>query len=240
MKQCSDSFAWARENLGEAPDGSIFLADELTKARGRQGRVWANYPGQLSVTFVVKPHHLSSIPKEDLQMRLNQLGMAISLGICQPLTAYGVKLKWPNDFFLNGKKCGGMLMQGVWLEGALQGMIVGFSLNVNNIFNPDDQLFGSATSIAQEYGQTNLRDLYKAMLISLDSYYALWRQAQWATLYQQWRSAQAFTGKKVTVHRHDGVVLEGTMQQVLPNGDMLMLAKGKLEVISFATVGYWG
>lgn len=240
MGQCPDSFHWARQHLSQAPDGAVFLADQLTQARGRQGRVWANYPGQLSVTLILKPKDISGIPKEELQIRLSQLSMAISLGICNPLAVYGVKLKWPNDFFLNGKKLGGMLMQGVWTEGILEGIIVGFSLNINNIFSPEDDLFAIATSIAQEHGQISLRDLYKAILASLDEYYVLWSQGQWAALYQQWRGLQIFIGKKVVVHHHDGRVLEGTMQQVLPNGDMLMLSGGKLEVVSFATVGYWG
>lgn len=239
-KLCADSLQWAREHLAEAPDGAVFLADELTEARGRQGRAWSIFHGQLTVTFILKPEHLSSIPKDELQIRLNQLNMAISLGICQPLAGYGVKLKWPNDFFLNGKKCGGMLVQGVWLEEVLHGIIVGFSLNVNNVFTSDDPLFGQATSIAQNHEEISIRDVYKAILASLDGYYALWRQAEWATLYQEWRKLQIFIGKKVSVHRHDGVVLEGTMQQVLPNGDMLMLVNGKLEVISCTTVGYWG
>ena len=240
MGQCADSLRWAREYLTEAPDGSVFLADQLTQARGRQGRVWANYPGQLSVTIVLKPKNISSIPKEELQIRLNQLSMAISLGICKPLVGYGVKLKWPNDFFLNGKKLGGMLMQGVWTEGNLEGIIVGFSLNINNTFSIDNDLFALATSIAHEHGQISLRDLYKAILASLDDYYASWNQGQWATIYQQWRGLQAFIGKKVLVHHHDGCIRGGIMQQVLPNGDMLMLSSGKLEVISFTTVGYWG
>lgn len=239
-KQCADSMQWARENIETAPDGAVFLADELTQARGRQGRTWSIYPGQLSVTIVLKPPLLVTLHKDELQIRLNQLNMAISLGICGPLADYGVKLKWPNDFFINDKKCGGMLMQGMWSEGALQGIIVGFSLNVNNVFAPDDELAALATSIAQERGEISIRDLYKAILVSLDGYYTLWNQTAWATLYQHWRALQTFMGKKVTVHRHDGSILEGVMQQVLPNGDMLMLAGGKLEVLSFATVGAWG
>jgi len=40
--------------------------------------------------------------------------MAIALGILEPLKKYGATLKWPNDFIINHKKVGGMLMQLVW------------------------------------------------------------------------------------------------------------------------------
>jgi len=53
-KSIGDSMAWAKQHLQEASDGSVFLADQLTQAKGRQGRVWMVHPDQLIVTFVLK------------------------------------------------------------------------------------------------------------------------------------------------------------------------------------------
>lgn len=238
-KESADSFQWVRDNLTQAPNGSIFIADKLTKARGRQGREWINYSGQLTVTILFKPRLFESIHPDDLSTRLNQLSMAISIGICRPLQAYGVHLKWPNDFFLNGKKCGGMLAQAVWNDQIIQGIIAGFSININNTFSSDDPLYPIATSIAQGYGQINMRQLYLSIVQELDSCYSLWNDAKWKELFNHWKGLQGFIGKLVTVHQHDGTVREGIMQQVLPSGDMLLLVGGKLEVFPFHQVGNW-
>ena len=115
-KVCADSMLWAKEHLADAPDGAVFLADELSKARGRSGRIWVCAPGQLAVTILLKPANFKTISHDNLGVRLNQLNMALSLGILAPLKEYGLGLKWPNDFIseANNKKVGGMLMSVIW------------------------------------------------------------------------------------------------------------------------------
>ena len=46
---------WAKREFDRVDDGTVFLVDHHSVARGRQGREWKLYPGQLLVTFVVKP-----------------------------------------------------------------------------------------------------------------------------------------------------------------------------------------
>jgi len=102
--RCYNSIEWAKNEIDKAPDGAIFIADEHEYTRGRQGRIWKNYPGQLFITILLKPENLKDIEQQDLSVRLNQLSMALCLGILEPLKAYGVSLKWPNDFIFKEKK----------------------------------------------------------------------------------------------------------------------------------------
>src|SRR5580700_4599408 len=99
-KTCTNSMTWAKNNIASAPDGSVFLADQLEVAQGRQGRTWGIRPGQLLITIVLKPEILALLSPEDLPIRLNQLNMALALGILDPIKEYGTKLKWPNDFVI--------------------------------------------------------------------------------------------------------------------------------------------
>ena len=251
--QCADSMAWAKQNMATAPDGAVFLADKLTQAKGRGDRVWKIYDGQLNVTILLKPKILHGLSSEDLPIRINQLNMAVSLGIydaiCHPELDSGSKfcsvsekfkegngccvgIKWPNDFVIqNGanptdvyKKAGGVLFQLVWEGGIPVGIVCGFAINVNNIFDKSDELFDIATSLAFVSGSNvEMRPLYKNLLISINNYYKKWLTGNFDEIYKLWRKAQLYLGKSIKIHQKDGVIITGTMMQVLPNGDMLLI-----------------
>jgi BirA family biotin operon repressor/biotin-[acetyl-CoA-carboxylase] ligase len=224
--------AWAKEHLADAPDGSVFIADTLQEAQGRQGRIWQLAPGQLQITIMLKPHILASLSKEDLPIRLNQLNMALALGILEPLKKYNTGLKWPNDFIINNKKIAGMLIHLVWLNNLPAGIILGFAINVNNTFDPSDELYSIATSLSAASGTTlDMRALYKELLVSLDRLYTSWKNGQFDDIYRAWRSSQIYLGKNITIHQKDGSVLSGTMGQVLPNGDLMLKTNDKKQLI---------
>ncbi len=218
-----DSMAWAKQNMAQAPDGTVFLADITTTAKGRQGRSWQIYPGQLLVTFILKPPQLSTLAHDDIAIRLNQLTMAMALGIVEPLKPYDVGLKWPNDFVAQDKKVGGMLVQVIWHNNAPYGIIVGFALNVNNVFAPEDQLFATATSLSVlTQSAHEMRPLYKNILQSLNHWYDQWQQGDYMAIYRSWRGQQRYIGQSIKVHQKDGTTVVGIAQQVLPNGDIML------------------
>jgi len=230
--QSSNSMHLAKQYLQEAPDGAVFLVKELKEAHGRQDRIWSVYPGQISVTFLLKPKILSQISSDDLSLRLNQLNMAITLGIMQALEPYGVKLKWPNDFMLNDKKMGGMIMELSWAESDLQGIVVGFSINVNNIFDKSDELYNIVTSLKQELNKDFDRKLLcESLLISIDEYYQKWLDGAFDEIYGLWQNRQDYKGKNISVHQKDGKLIRGEFGDVLSNGDLVLKETEEKEVI---------
>lgn len=231
-----NSMEWAKQHIQDAPDGAVFLADVLLSAQGRQGRTWQVSTGQLLVTFVLKPPQLATIPLDDFTIRLNQLTMALSLGILAPLKDYGVCLKWPNDFMVQGKKMGGMLVHTVWSSEHPFGLIVGFGLNINNEFAENDDLHSIATSLKTVTNSTiQLRPLYKHIIAELNFWYDLWQKNEFTLIYKSWKEALLpFLNNQVTIHQKDGSLLTGKAFQVLPNGDLLLLNAAQKSV----TVSY--
>jgi BirA family biotin operon repressor/biotin-[acetyl-CoA-carboxylase] ligase len=244
---------WAKQNLETAPDGAVFLADKLTSASGRFGRIWKVYEGQLNITFILKPKNLRNFSTEDLPIRINQLNMAVSLGIYDainyvinefgsgifgPGVPDAVGIKWPNDFIVQNKKVGGLLFHLVW-EGEIPvALICGFAINVNNIFDKSDELFDTATSLAFIVGRkVEMRPLYKNLLLLIDNYYKKWIAGNFDEIYKLWRKAQVYLGKSIKIHQKDGTIISGVMVQVLPNGDMLLLDEaGRQKIVSFYMV----
>jgi len=232
---CSDSMEWAKQNIKDAPDGAVFLADELTNAKGRSGRIWKFYKGQLAVTVLLKPKILAELSVEDLPIRINQLNMSISCAIYDVLKEFGVGIKWPNDFVINNKKVGGILFQLVWEKHIPVAVIFGFAINVNNVFNQSDDLFSIATSIKSSTNfDIEMRPLYKNLIKSINLYYVKWRNGMFNEIYKDWRNAQRYLGMPIFVHSKNGSVLSGRMNQVFPSGDMLLSSEdGSQKMISF-------
>lgn len=121
-----------------APEGTVVTAEEQTAGRGRQGRPWANRAGS-SVAWTVLLRQSIEVP--------GTLPLQIGVGVCEAvesLGATGVRLKWPNDIWIEGRKCAGILVEARPLDGwAVAG--VGLNLSIDDGF--PDELRGRATSV---------------------------------------------------------------------------------------------
>lgn len=233
-QNCADSFAWARQVLSMVSDGTVLIARNLTKARGRQGRSWILAEGQISHTIILKPD--LKLPSEQALASLN---MALSLGLWQPFQKFGVVLKWPNDLYLNNKKLGGMLFENLWHDNKLAGIILGYSININNSCLHDERLNTIATSLTDTTGtQHDLGLLQTELFTSLSKFYDQWKRQEFQDIFQLWRRQQGYLGKQIQVHNRDGSLLEGIAQDVLPNGDLALNVIGadRTVIVAFAQV----
>lgn len=111
------------------PHGFGVLAEKQTAGRGRLGRVWQSVPGKgLCCTILLRPelaiHDYAKIPLT--------AGLAVSL-VLEELCGIDVQLKWPNDIYLFGRKCGGVLVETSSLLASSDQcfVLVGIGLNVN-------------------------------------------------------------------------------------------------------------
>lgn len=89
-----------------AGEGTAVLALEQSGGRGRLGRSWASPPGGLYLSVVLRP----SLPVA----RWPVLSLAIAVGAAAGIEAAAgaqVKLKWPNDLLVDGRKVGGILLE---------------------------------------------------------------------------------------------------------------------------------
>jgi BirA family biotin operon repressor/biotin-[acetyl-CoA-carboxylase] ligase len=88
-----------------AASGTIVVAREQTRGRGRHGRSWASPPGNLYVSVLLRPH--CSIAKSV------ELSFLTSLSLAEAIDSLGPKpkLKWPNDVLIDGAKVAGILLE---------------------------------------------------------------------------------------------------------------------------------
>lgn len=103
------------------------LADTQTQGRGRLGRTWSSPPaGNLYLTVAFRPE----VPSMRLRLLTLWLGTALAAKL-RGLAESDVRLKWPNDLVIEGRKLGGMLAEASIDPERTLTLAFGFGLNVN-------------------------------------------------------------------------------------------------------------
>jgi BirA family biotin operon repressor/biotin-[acetyl-CoA-carboxylase] ligase len=114
---------------GAAP-GTLVIADRQSAGRGRSGARWHSPSGTgLWLTILERPHETSG---------LDVLSLRVGLRAARALDRFApepVRVKWPNDLYVEGGKLGGILIEARWREQRLEWIAIGIGVNV---FVPDD------------------------------------------------------------------------------------------------------
>lgn len=120
----------------EIPEGFAWIAGYQTAGKGQRGNQWFAQANQnLLVSYLLKPAH-------DLLPTQFYLSKAIANGIIEGLqlwakAMYGdplpLKIKWPNDIYLDEKKLGGILIESNFQAGKWAFSIIGIGLNINQL-----------------------------------------------------------------------------------------------------------
>jgi BirA family biotin operon repressor/biotin-[acetyl-CoA-carboxylase] ligase len=143
--------------------GTIVVATEQLEGRGSRGRTWQSPPGGLWLSVLLRPPTAGGL--EVMSVRVG-LAVARALDGCSPKP---VRLKWPNDLMLDGRKLGGILCEARWQGDALGWIAVGVGLNVRNPMSPD--LRGTAVSLMElvpDIQIENVLDLVSRVFADLD------------------------------------------------------------------------
>ena len=173
-------------------DGTVVVAERQTAGRGRHGRSWASDPGLglwLSVSFVGAEEGIAFMGPLALHDALRS--------ICP------VKLKWPNDVLVGGKK-----MAGILVERRGGHTVLGMGVNVNHEksqFPADVQHL--ATSLSIETGaQYDRAVLLRDILSELDKLVMIGRSGGLESIRRAWTEACAIEGRRVRHGDIEGVV----------------------------------
>jgi len=99
---------------------AVVLAEEQTAGRGRSGSVWHDTPGHSLLLSILLPRS-GPVP---LHLPL-LVGLAGARAAERATTGLRVRVQWPNDLMLDGRKVGGVLC-----EGTRGGVVAGVGINV--------------------------------------------------------------------------------------------------------------
>lgn len=182
-----DSTNSEARRLAEAgKQGPVWIAAGLqTAGRGRRGRAWDSPSGNLMCTLLIRPD-CSPAKAAELSFVAGLALHEAALSFMGPAHAESIRLKWPNDLLLNGKKASGILLESATEgPGKVSWLAIGIGLNLATY--PEGQEF-PATSIAAQTGDAPApKEALRVLAAAFDKWLKLWQEAQsFAPLRDAW------------------------------------------------------
>ena len=131
-----------------APHGTLAVADYQSGGKGRRGRAWVTPHGSaIAMSILVRPQ----LAPEKASMMTLVAGMAVAKSV-KEVTGLDVKIKWPNDVVIRGKKISGTLTEMSMELGAIHYIVIGTGINANVTEFPEE-IQDIATSLILEKGE---------------------------------------------------------------------------------------
>jgi len=203
----------------------ICLAEYQTKGHGRRGSRWVSSYGKdlcCSVAWPILPgYRVTGV--ESLIIGLALVDTLERLGLNE------VKVKWPNDIYVQGKKIAGILPEQIFNNGQPI-LIVGVGLNMMERPFLNEQDNYQVTSIGNEIGRHE-RNLVTAMVIeSLLTALTALTQNLSEEMMIKWREHDHLKGKEITIEQ--GSLLRGRYVGIDKHGRLLLDTGGNTVQIS--------
>ncbi|HKY31084.1 MAG TPA: biotin--[acetyl-CoA-carboxylase] ligase [Candidatus Polarisedimenticolia bacterium] len=192
-----------------SPEGTVVLAGEQTRGRGRSGRTWHSPPGQgLYASVLLRPQAAPA--------HVPLVGLLAGIAAAEALAGLSgaeVRVQWPNDLVAGDRpgrspaearrKVGGILVEARTSAGALRDVVAGIGINLaqrEGEFPPD--IAHRAVSLETLSGRAiGVTVAAAAVLGSLDGWYTLWGgRDHEAVLSAYRRLAVDLEGTRVRVH----------------------------------------
>ena len=141
----TNNYAMRLVDDGMAQHGLVVWTKHQISGKGQRGKAWLDDPNNLKFSLIVQPN----IQPE----HIFQLSTLVALTITQYLQRilppnHNIKIKWPNDIYINDKKTAGILIENTFRGSHWNFAVIGIGLNVNQTEFPAELI--SATSLKKE------------------------------------------------------------------------------------------
>jgi len=201
------------------PEGTLVLAEEQLAGRGRLGRAWHSAPGLgLWMSLVLRP----DVPLE----RVFQMAICGALAVAETILErfpLSVRVKWPNDVLVRGRKLAGVLVETQLNGSDMHGIVLGIGLNVNHRTADFPRfLRHRATSLRVELGRAVPRaELLGDLLARFEPLYLQFQERGVEPFLDRWRQLSAVLGRRVTIQIGPRSV-RGTAVDIDPQGALIL------------------
>lgn len=185
-----------------ASEGTLVCAETQTRGRGRMERVWNSPKAKgIYMSMVLRPE---LAPADVAKMTL-----FAAVAICEAVinvTQLNVRIKWPNDLLIDGKKIAGILTEMSGEMDRVRFIILGVGLNVNTTRK---NLPETATSLKLESGHAFSRIvLLQEILQSVETWSKTLHEFGFDPITQRWRELSTTLGKNVSVGDVSGKAID--------------------------------
>ncbi len=186
-----------RKGAEGVPHGTVFVAEQQVKGRGRMNRPWSSPPGTgLWFSVVLRPPIKPALAP--------QLTFVTAVAVCRAIRDYTglpVTIKWPNDILLQGRKVCGILTELSAEIDLINYVVIGIGVNVNqemDDFTPEIQERAISLAAAGNTRYNRVR-LLQTILKELEKEYEIYLTEGFPAVLKHWRGLTSTLGQEVMV-----------------------------------------
>lgn len=216
-------------------EGQVVWSKRQEQGVGRRGRVWSSPTGNLYCSLLLRP--------ECGPLAGARLSFLIAVALQKAIAAElrnesDVKVKWPNDVLIKGRKTSGILLESkTRADGKLDYVVVGTGVNVVSFPEITDGL--PATSLKYHGAHPKLETLLSAYLHNFLELYMKWKQAGFAPIRQEWLERAVGIGQRITVKLSDQTLIgvfsdlnaDGALILRLDSGEEKLITAGEVFIV---------
>ena len=231
-------------------NGTVVTTREQKSGKGRLGRVWQSKRDEnLAFSILLRP----KLAPKDVTPITPLAGLAVckalrkttgllaGLAVCKALrktTGLDCRIKWPNDIIIGKKKLVGILTEMCAEFDAVEYVITGIGVNVDQIEFPEEIAY-KATSILLETGRHYDKNrLLAALLGQIEREFTRYNLELPPEALEEYVSLCATIGRSVTFKKGErtvsgaavGVTAAGELRVMLSDGTVRTLNAGEVTV----------
>jgi len=224
--------------LQGAPEGLLVVADRQSSGRGRKGRPWESPPGSgIWASILLRPNLSPAF--------LHLINFAAGLSVKEAITALtgieDVKLKWPNDVLIGGKKVCGILTEGSVETDRILYCVLGIGINVSGE-GLSEALSDKATSLSAEAKRRGLNPPSRLQLLAelVRRLYgrtaqALSEESERESLLREYKASCETIGREI-LFEEEGSWRKGIALDVDEFGHLVVRSRGSTRRIASSDV----
>lgn len=224
----------AKRRAAAGEQGPAWIAArEQTAGKGRRGRSWTGLDGNLFATGL---YRLRTEPA-----RAAQLSFAAALAVAEVcesvLDRQLVRVKWPNDVLVGGRKIAGILLESGQTHGGDLWLAVGIGINLTAHPSGAER---PATSFAAHGVDLDRETALERLVMRFEHWRSAWAAHGFAGLRDAWITRAFGIGETCEV-RLENETISGVFADLAPDGSLrLDLPDGRRRLITAGDVFFPG
>ncbi len=213
--------------LNGTENGTVVVAENQFKGKGRYNRVWVSEPGKsIACSVVLRPLLLK--PRDAYQFTM--LAAVSVVESIMDVTRLEPTIKWPNDIYISDKKIAGILTELSGQMDMVEFLVIGIGINISQSQEDFATQLPDAGSISffSEKSVSRL-ELLRRLLDKLDTYYHIITEGSADIIYTKWKQYCNTIGKNIQFESGN-LAGRGTVMDIMPDGALRVYMGGDKTV----------
>lgn len=180
------------------PHGTVVIAKNQTKARGRSNRSWHSLENKsLSMSIILRPDL-----EPNYAPQLTLFSATVIADVIKKMTNIRPQIKWPNDLLINGQKLAGILTEMHAKQRKIDYIIVGIGMNINFLKKdlPKETNYPTTSLRIETKKFWDLNKLACQLLKHYEEAYRLYEIKGFEPFHQRWEKYAFKLGEKLLIN----------------------------------------